>query len=88
MEKISCLIVTYNPDYNRLGEVLNSVVRQVDSIVIVDNSTNTLLKPYLERLNNLHIHMVILADNYGIAYAQNIGIDYIIEHGLGEYILF
>lgn len=37
--KVSALLVSYNPDINRLSEVLNSIHSQVDHLVLVDNGS-------------------------------------------------
>ena len=67
------VIVTYNPDVSRLDAMLKSILLQVDKCVIVDNGS--------AEFCNLpeRVHVITLGNNYGIAYAQNRGIEYALE---------
>jgi rhamnosyltransferase len=66
------VIVTYNPNIGLLSRAINSIVDQVDMIYIIDNSAKKY--SFLSSFENIKIIVVYLAENMGIAYAQNIGI--------------
>lgn len=69
-------VVFYNPDINVIDNI-KTYSSLVEELVIVDNSD----KPDDAIINELHsiknIHVIRLGDNYGIAYALNIGIQYL-----------
>lgn len=73
---VCCSIVTYNCD-NDFINTFNSVVNQVDKVIIIDNGsedeTIEILKDLQKRFN---IELVLCKKNIGIASALNIGIDY------------
>lgn len=75
--KCFCVIVTYNPDQNRLNQALSSLLQNNLEIIIVDNSINSeKTKSVLNNFhNNTNLSLVPLYKNYGIAYAQNVGIE-------------
>ena len=79
---IFTIIVTYNANLDNLKKLLFSLENQVNGIVIVNNCEKELLIEKSKKVSILHLNK-----NYGIAYAQNIGIDYSIKKG-AEYILF
>jgi rhamnosyltransferase len=70
MNKIAVIIVTYNPDIKQLEKTMHSIINQVHYCIIVDNGDS---KIDLENLDNIFI--INLGKNYGIAYAQNRGIE-------------
>ena len=82
--KIICVLVTYNPDVSQLKDCVVSLLPQSEKIIIVKNSD--------ERLDDADfqgekIEQVQLDKNFGIAYAQNRGIESAIDMG-AEWILF
>jgi rhamnosyltransferase len=79
---IDAVIVTYNPDISLLKRCINSVIKDLRYIYIIDNNSNKLeLKTESKK-----IKFVELADNMGLAYAQNIGIKRSLEEK-SDYIL-
>lgn len=76
MRKVACVIVTYNPD-NGVEKCFNSLVNQVDKVIIVDNGSN---KDALELLNNIKrnyeekVEIILNGENLGIATALNVGV--------------
>lgn len=73
MNKTCVVVVTYNPDILILEKCIHSLVNQLDKITIVDNTPNGCQKlESFKRFSNVEI--IYLKDNYGIAYAQNVGI--------------
>lgn len=74
-DDVFAVIVTFNPDFPVLEELLASLLPQVGKAIIIDNcSANDMVKWCAERqFANLSVR--VLDRNYGIAHAQNIGID-------------
>jgi len=73
--KLAAIIVTYNPEIDRFKDVINSIVNQVDFIIIVDNGSKNIndIKEICSIKSNIEI---IENDiNYGIGKALNIGIE-------------
>lgn len=76
--KVVCVMVTYNPDAEKILSVCKSVYDSVQSLVIVKNSPEELSEEILSFPN---IFVIQLSRNFGIAYAQNRGIEYATENG-------
>jgi rhamnosyltransferase len=73
-QKVGGVIVTYNPDLDALRILIAAVAPQLDELVIVDNGSR---EDVTQALSDQPSHRVIpLGDNYGIATAQNRGIEY------------
>ena len=73
--KISAIIVTYNPDINRLKKVVSALNNQIDKLILVDNgSTNS--NKILNTLKNKRykIEVILLKQNLGLAKGLNIGV--------------
>ena len=78
--KFLAVIVTYNPDVDRLNENLKAISCQIDKAVIVDNGSED--KSFLEKLSFIYNAAVISNEkNKGIAYALNQGMKYAYENG-------
>ena len=74
-KNIFAIIVTYNPDFKVLDDVVNSLHLQVDRIIIVDNCSDADMKTWrcdCRALENIEI--LKLEKNLGIAAGQNKGI--------------
>ena len=82
MKKNVCAcIITYNID-EKINEVVNSIINQVDLVVIVDNASKSDTLEILKKLNeNDKVHIIFNKVNNGIAIALNQGIK---EAGLPE----
>lgn len=82
---IAGVIVTYQPEMLILEKCINSLKSQLDRIIIVDNTPGKCEGlEYFKTLANVEI--IYLFDNYGIAYAQNVGIKKALENN-ADYIL-
>ena len=70
MSNICAGIVTYNPEIRRLEENINSVIKQVDKVYIVDNDSANIdgIRALVKSENTVLIEN---NDNYGIAKALN-----------------
>jgi rhamnosyltransferase len=88
---ISAIIVTYFPNEILLVRLLQSIGSEVKKIYIIDNTPNEseiwLTSEYLSKLG-FDVDCHLLGENYGIAKAQNIGIDFAIKDGCDHVILF
>lgn len=77
---VAAIIVLFNPELVLLKDVINSLEKQVDIIICINNGNNVEFKHPKILIKNLNA-------NKGIAYAQNIGVN--IAKDLGaKYILF
>ncbi|HEM8101435.1 TPA: rhamnosyltransferase [Enterobacter hormaechei] len=68
------VVVTYNPDVKKVIELVTILQKYKVTVVIVDNTPG---------LNNypFQCHLIKLGDNFGIATAQNHGIEYCLKDG-------
>jgi rhamnosyltransferase len=81
MNKVYGVVVTYKPEVEILEKCVNSLVNQVEKLIIVDNTPGKcqLLENFRKTQN---VEIVYLNDNYGIAYAQNVGMKIALEEGV------
>lgn len=70
--RVCGVIVTYNPDLQALLRLIEAVRPQLDALVIVDNGKGQGLAPIATEHAG---ELIPLGDNFGIARAQNRGID-------------
>lgn len=88
-EDIGAVIVTFNPDFCALARLLESLLPQVGSIVIVDNGSGDDVALWVqEHLPVQRVSTVLLGDNLGIAAAQNFGISLLKEKRRKAVVLF
>lgn len=71
MVNVACIIVSYNPDYEKLNTILESLLFQEIKIILVKNSQEPVNLKF-DLINR--IICIQLCKNMGIAYAQNVGI--------------
>jgi rhamnosyltransferase len=78
---VGAVIVTYNPDLERLALSLNSLVDQTSRVVIVDNGSKNLdeLRALSARYSTVNI--LALEENRGIATGFNTGIAHLAKDG-------
>lgn len=76
MTNVVAVVVTYHPQFEILQNLITVLQNQVTAIVIVDNTPDSeaLTRDDLRGCKNTTI--INLDKNYGIGYAQNIGIKY------------
>lgn len=70
--KINTIYITYNAQIELLKKSVESITSQVDKIYIVDNTPGKDTR--LEFFKNEKMEVIYLEENYGIAYALNVGI--------------
>jgi len=74
--KSASVIVLYQPDWDLLDQVVDAISEQSQETLVIDNSpvdNEMLFKARFERFD--HIRYRWLGGNFGIAYAQNRGIE-------------
>lgn len=80
--KITGVIVSYNPDMDALRHLAKAIAPQVDQLLVVDNGSRV----DVGLGDTLPGEVIRLNDNYGIARAQNIGIERARANG-SDYVL-
>jgi len=83
---ICAVVVTYRPDTEALGHLLDALAPQVASIVIVDNGSGVDLQAWNEARQSNIDELILLGENKGIAAAHNAGIQWARTHG-AEFVL-
>lgn len=89
--KIAAIVVLYLPDEALLDRLLNSLRGAVSELFIIDNTPNDKLTwVSIDWFVSKNHHVVYhpLGDNYGIAKAQNVGIELSINNNCDHVILF
>ncbi|EJB8413273.1 glycosyltransferase family 2 protein [Acinetobacter baumannii] len=84
MNKVLSVIVTFNPSIERLCKLVFSLDRQETDIFIVDNHSSNKHEIKFDS----RVELYRLDKNYGIAYAQNIGIQKAIKNKYDYIVLF
>lgn len=76
---VDSVVILYNPNLILLQRLYSSLYSQVDNIIFVDNSEDIIIKEevgkWLLSIDNSKTIYLDLKRNYGIAYAQNRGIE-------------
>lgn len=71
MSRVAAVVVTYGATLAQVRRLLGSIEPQVKHVILVDNGS-----PSLKNLkSNSRLHIIRLDQNYGLAYAQNVGIE-------------
>ncbi|WP_284036344.1 glycosyltransferase family 2 protein [Neobacillus sp. 114] len=86
--KVCAVMVCFYPDIKELASNIMSIVKQVDKLIIVDNSekpVNSNLLPGTQDENK--IQWIFLKGNLGIGAAQNVGIKLAIEENYDSILL-
>jgi len=73
-KSVCAIIVTYNPDILLFERVLESIVSQVDGVIVIDNNSTSKLDVTLDFSDKEKVHLLTLPDNVGLAKAQNMAI--------------
>lgn len=86
LNRVSAVIVTYNPDLLNLNRLIKSIISQVFEVIIVDNSEKTIdLSDYS---SNSNVKVISFSNNLGIAFALNTGFKQAINDGANWIISF
>lgn len=88
IKNVCAIVVTYNPNVDELKENIESVINQVGGICIVDNSTDaTRQEEVLAIQEEGTLHVISNKGNFGIAFAQNIGMKWALDKGYDAFFL-
>lgn len=71
---IVAVIVTYQPKFEPLNQLLTALIHQVDQIVIIDNASDVSIEAWQTQHQIVKTKIITLKENQGIASAHNIGI--------------
>jgi rhamnosyltransferase len=85
--RVALVIVTYRPDWAILDARVAALRSQAKDIVIVDNGSPGTEEDSAEAAAWSVCERLLLKDNYGIAKAQNVGIEWAISHGATHVVL-
>jgi rhamnosyltransferase len=85
ISRVCAVIVTFNPEIDRLTDNITSIFGQVDKLIIVDNAS-TNIKPILDLSSTFDIEVLQQVDNTGISGALNRAIDFVDSNDY-EYLL-
>ncbi|MCH4248683.1 MAG: glycosyltransferase family 2 protein [Acinetobacter populi] len=80
---IYAIIVTFNPEVEKVNNLISNLVAQKVDVILVDNGSNN--KDLISEIK--YCHQIFLDKNLGIAKAQNFGIEYGLNNN-AEYFLF
>lgn len=88
-EIIGSIIVAYNPDEAEFKSVIEASLKQVDFLVVVNNSKVTLDFPSSHQNSGINRHLSVIEnkDNLGVATALNQGVRVLMQKGC-THILF
>lgn len=73
-------LVSYNPDLSRLKENINSIITQVDIVVVYENGSENQNEVCKELENFKNIKVIAMKKNNGIAAALNTLMEWGLEH--------
>lgn len=73
---VVAIVVTYEPALDILANLLDMLVPQVSSVVVVDNGSHADLDVWNNKRETKTVELLQLGENLGIAAAQNIGIQW------------
>lgn len=74
------IIVSYFPQEDVLRRLVLAVALQVDQVVIVDNGSPAGTQNIIPEVAGSNVHWLLLERNYGVAKAQNAGIEWARTH--------
>lgn len=87
---VSCIIITFNPEIDRLKTQILELLLQINSIIIVDNASKNISEIeqlVAEETVAEKTFLIKNQSNLGLGLAQNIGIKKVIELGASKVLL-
>lgn len=84
--KLCSIVVTFNPDFATLVEQYEVLKTHTDLVIIVDNGSRNISAISQSEIF-VNAKIILLEENFGIGYAQNIGLSYAIENKYSKAIL-
>ncbi|MBB5439626.1 rhamnosyltransferase [Pedobacter sp. AK017] len=87
-KEVAAIVILYRPDWNSLKEVIRNISLQCDEVVAIDNSEGNYTTRFMDEFETLsNVMYRSLNSNYGIAHAQNVGVEILKEKGY-KYVVF
>jgi rhamnosyltransferase len=83
---IAGIVITFHPNQKTLVKLVNTLSTQLDHVLIVDNGSPEVVSDWFKGAANVEV--ISLGDNFGIARAQNVGIQRSKEFDSSHVILF
>ena len=83
---VVAVVVTYRPDFEILEQLLDALIPQVKTVVIVDNGSFGGLESWIKKRMTPALELLFLHENFGIAAAHNVGIKWALDSG-AEFVL-
>lgn len=84
--KLISIIISYNPNYSSISNLAEQLTKSCEEVIIIDNNSEQELSKSLLQLSKCIV--LRLSDNFGIAFAQNMGIKKAIELGASHILFF
>lgn len=82
------IIVTFQPDLDRLEVLLRAIRPQVEGIVVADNGPDDRISGWLAARRGLAVKLLVMGGNLGVAAAHNAGIAEARRQGATRVLLF
>lgn len=86
LKKIFCVIVSYHSDHSSLNERIFNLSRDFTVVVVSNGDTDIIRREFKTTIDSTYCKKIALNDNYGIGFAQNVGIAYA-QESAAEYVL-
>ncbi|MCU6670152.1 glycosyltransferase family 2 protein [Enterobacteriaceae bacterium H4N4] len=83
---VTAIVITYNPDKNKILNCIMSLIKQVDNVLVIDNGSTDC--DVLNEIAEPNVDIVLLNDNKGIAFAQNHGAEIALQNPQLNYLFF
>lgn len=84
---VVAVVVTFQPILAVLGQLLDALTPQVESVVIVDNGSHFDLSEWRNGRDTSQFALLSLEENRGVGAAQNLGIQWARDRGAGFVLL-
>jgi rhamnosyltransferase len=84
---VACIITLFNPEWRTLTKLIQIIEPQVDLILLIDNSKDSSHnRTFIKSTPKIRYHYC--GGNFGIAYAQNYGVNHVLKKREFSKILF
>ena len=75
VERVIAVVVSYNPGTGDFVKLLEALLPQVAFVVVVDNASSSNMTSIMSRWSGQNVELLQMQENFGIAAAQNAGIE-------------
>ena len=73
MKSLIAVVVSYQPDFDELSNLLAAIGAQVALTVVVDNGSSVDVNGFLADRNDPGVHCLLLDNNKGVAMLNTLG---------------